>query len=335
MLISMILPTYKVRKYIGACISSCCNQVGVLPDDYEIIIVNDETPDDSIEVAQEEMKKYPNHHFKIINRKNGGLSAARNSGIEVAEGEYLWFIDSDDYIESDSLFTLMPIAKEGIYDIINFTHNTIYKNGKKIEGNNGGETDACTGIVYLSKRSFLSVCTGIYRRVWIEEHNLRFKEGVIWEDSEFNLRAYSLTEDCLYIGKSLYNYIRREDSISDSKATPESTYSRISNAFGLDEYFSVRGVTLTTRTIIDRHIMGMLIAAMAGLPELEPDIRRSFRSQLSHCKRKLLKMAKSTKQIIPMGISIMYCAFPRVTEVILNNRIHAAIRRSTTSPISN
>lgn len=329
MIISMILPTYKVRNYIGACIASCCNQEGVSPNDYEIIIVNDETPDDSIEVAQEEMKKHPNHHFKIVNRKNGGLSAARNSGIEVAEGEYLWFIDSDDYIESDSLSTLIPLAKKSEYDIINFTHNTIFKSGKKIDGNNG-ETDACTGIIYLSKRTFLSACTGIYRRAWIEEHNLRFKEGVIWEDSEFNLRAYTLADYCFYTGKALYNYIRREDSISDLRATPKSTTSRISNAFGLDEYFSSKGVTPATRTILDRHIMGMIIAAMAGLPELEPIDRKSYRKQLLKCKSQLLRMAKSTKLIMPMGVTIMYVVLPALTERILNNRIHAAIRRSTT-----
>lgn len=329
MLISMILPTYKVRNYIGTCIASCCNQTEVSPDEYEIIIVNDGTPDDSIAVAQEEMKKYPSHHFKIINQKNAGLSAARNSGIEVAEGEYLWFIDSDDYIESDSLSTLIPLIKKGIYDIISFTHNTIFKSGKKIEGNNG-ESAACTGLIYLSKRTFMSACTGIYRHAWIEEHNLRFKEGVIWEDSEFNLRAYSMTEHCYYIGKSLYNYIRREDSISDLRATPKSTASRIGNALELDEYFSALGISSAARTIIDRHIMGMLIAAMAGLPELENMDRKNFRKQLLMSKCKILRIANSTKQIMPMGVAVMYIVFPSLTEKILNNRIHAAILRSTT-----
>lgn len=328
MLISMILPTYKVRNYIGACIASCCNQGGVSADDYEIIIVNDESPDDSIEVAREVMTKYPNHHFKIVNRKNGGLSAARNSGIEVADGEYLWFIDADDYIESDSLSTLIPLAKKGDYDIINFSHNTVLKGGKKIDGNNG-ETGACTGKIYLSKRTFLSVCTGIYRRSWIEEHRLRFKEGVIWEDSEFNLRAYYFAEHCFYTGKALYNYIRREDSISDLRATPKSTASRIGNALGLDEYFLGQGVSSSTRTILDRHIMGMLIAAIAGLPELDPADCKTYRKQLLKCKRQIHRLAFSTKQLTPIGVAIMYCIIPALIEQILNNRIHAAIRKST------
>lgn len=324
----MILPAYKVRNYIGTCIASCCNQDEISPDEYEIIIVNDETPDDSIEVAQEEMKKHINHHFKIVNRKNGGLSAARNSGIEMAEGEYLWFIDSDDYIERDSLATLMPLAKKNEYDIINFSHNTIFKSGAKIDGNNG-ELFACTGIFYLSKRTFLSACTGIYKRSWMEEHNLRFKEGVIWEDSEFNLRAYSLTEHCFYTGKALYNYIRRDDSISDLHATPKSTSSRISNALGLDELFSSKEVDSTTRTILDRHIMGMFIAAMAGLPELEEEDRKSFRKQILNKRSPLLRMAKSTKHVLTLGVAIMYIILPSLTERILNNRMHAAIRRST------
>lgn len=329
MLISMILPAYKVRDYIGACIESCCKQVGVSPGDYEIIIVNDETPDDSIEVAKDVMAKFPDHNFKIVNRKNGGLSAARNSGIEVAEGDYLWFIDSDDYIEGDSLSTLLPLVKQDKYQIINFTHNTLFKNGKVMKGTTD-ETDACTGIIYLSKRPFLSACTGIYKHEWIEKYKLRFKEGVIWEDSEFNLRAYMLADNCYFTGKSLYNYIRREDSISDLSATPHSTRSRINNAFGLQDYFKRQSVNAFAKKILCRHIMGMLIAAIAGLPELGTQDRQSFRKLLKKRFSNMFSMALSSKQILVIGVIIAYPLMPTLIERLLNNRIHAAIRRSTT-----
>ena len=128
-LFSIILPIYKVEKYISKCISTCRNQKGIEYAKYELILVDDSSPDNSIAIAQEELNKHPGIQYTIVHRPNGGLSAARNTGIETAKGEYIWFVDSDDYISEEALRILEPLLNKNAYDIIRFQHVIVLKNG--------------------------------------------------------------------------------------------------------------------------------------------------------------------------------------------------------------
>ena len=97
-LLSIIIPVYNVEKYIHRCLTSCCKQSDASLDEYEIIIINDGTPDNSMDVVYNIAKKYSN--IVIFNQKNKGLSAARNQGLEIAKGEYVQFLDSDDWLRA-------------------------------------------------------------------------------------------------------------------------------------------------------------------------------------------------------------------------------------------
>ena len=101
--ISVIIPVYNVEKYIIECIESIINQT---LKDIEIIVVNDGTKDNSIKIVEEYLS---DKRIKIINKANGGLSSARNEGMKVAKGEYIYFIDSDDFINEDVLEVLYKI----------------------------------------------------------------------------------------------------------------------------------------------------------------------------------------------------------------------------------
>ena len=101
MKISLIIPVYNVEQYIGRCLQSCLCQPHVAADDYELVIVNDGTKDNSMHVVEKMTRDYPN--VTIINQHNQGLSMARNAGLKAAQGEYVWFIDSDDWIEDNCL----------------------------------------------------------------------------------------------------------------------------------------------------------------------------------------------------------------------------------------
>lgn len=326
---SLILPTYKVAPYIKTCLESCCNQEGVSLDDYEIIIVNDESPDDSIDVAQRVIDKYPDNNWKIVNRKNGGLSAARNSGINEAKGDYLWFIDSDDYVEKCALSILMSVICQGDFDIINFMHKTVYKNNRIVGGNVKFRSYKCKGVDYLASHKFLSACTCIYKRTFISNKGLRFKEGVLWEDSEFNVRAYMSTDNCFCVCNPLYYYIRRENSISDLKATPHAIESRISNARGLEQYFSNKNCSNYEKGVIYGHIASTLVAAIAGLPELTKDDRFHYRKEILSDKRQYWKILLDCANKRDKFILLCYFLLPAFTENIANKKIHDAIRRST------
>lgn len=326
---SLILPTYRVAKYITKCLESCCNQTGISPADYEIIIVNDETPDDSIEVARKVIDRYPEHNWKIVNRKNGGLSAARNSGIQEAKGDYIWFIDSDDYIELTALAVLSDAVTQGKFDIINFTHKTVYKNNKVVGGDSNFMRYRVSGVNYLASTGFLSACTCIYKRSFLTENGLLFKEGVIWEDSEFNTRAYMLTDNCYCISDALYNYIRREDSISDLKATPFSTRSRISNAYDLDNYFSSKKYSKRDLAVAYSQIASMLIGAIAGLPELDYEDRKKYRSEIRRHKKHYRNILWKCGNMQSKLILFSFMLLPVFSENLLNKKTHEAIRRST------
>ena len=91
MKLSLIIPVYNVEQYISRCLQSCLYQPHVTADDYELVIVNDGTRDDSMAIVEEQTKGLPN--VTIINQHNQGLSMARNAGLRAAQGEYIWFID--------------------------------------------------------------------------------------------------------------------------------------------------------------------------------------------------------------------------------------------------
>ena len=101
MKLSLIIPVYNVEQYIGRCLQSCLSQANVTAEDYELVIVNDGTKDNSMQVVEEMTRGCTN--ITVINQHNQGLSMARNVGLKAAKGEYVWFIDSDDWIESNMI----------------------------------------------------------------------------------------------------------------------------------------------------------------------------------------------------------------------------------------
>ena len=106
-LISIIIPVYKVEKYLEKCIQSVINQTY---ENLQIILVDDGSPDNCGKICVEYAKK--DHRIEVIHKSNGGLSDARNKGLEIAKGEYIGFVDSDDYIESDMYEVLYNLLKQ-------------------------------------------------------------------------------------------------------------------------------------------------------------------------------------------------------------------------------
>ena len=125
--VSIIVPVYKVEKYLRKCIDSIINQT---LKDIEIILVDDGSPDNCGKICDEYAAK--DTRIKVIHKENGGLSSARNAGMEVAEGEYIGFVDSDDWIESDMYMTLWQKAKDINADLVNSDY---FRNNDRIKTN--------------------------------------------------------------------------------------------------------------------------------------------------------------------------------------------------------
>jgi glycosyltransferase involved in cell wall biosynthesis len=284
-LFSIVVPVYNVELYIEKCLLSCLNQEHVSADDYQIIIVNDGTKDSSIVLAKEIVHNYPKHHIKFIERENGGLSAARNTGLKHVEGKYIWFVDSDDWIVSDALSSLkQKIEVNNSPQIITFTHLTAYEDGtfsKEIIG-----TDSFTsGFDYLANNNFLSSCTCIYAANFLKENNFTFKEGMLWEDSEFNLRVYSLVKKHYFYNKPLYYYLRRASSITTNGTSYKMVNSWFIKIDSVYSYFKDKKLATSESNIINHHLASTIVAAVAGLPDLPQKERAGFEQKIKSQKK--------------------------------------------------
>ncbi|SFN78969.1 Glycosyltransferase involved in cell wall bisynthesis [Pseudobutyrivibrio sp. UC1225] len=220
--VSVIVPAYNVEQYLSECLDSIERQT---LKEIEVIIVNDGSKDNSEVIA----KKYcnRNENYKLINRDNGGLSAARNTGMSEARGEYIYFLDSDDYLADDALEKLYKKAKEENLDQVRFVAYTfedgtndykwtgIDEGGYKYSGN---YPNYLSGINFYKQAIdnndyYPSCCLIFTRRKVIEENNLRFYEGILHEDNLFNFELTCLCDRVSILHEPLYYRRYRTDSI--------------------------------------------------------------------------------------------------------------------------
>lgn len=218
--ISVIIPVYNVEKYIRECVESVLNQTF---KDIEIIAVNDGTKDNSIKIIEEYLS---DGRLKIINKENGGLSSARNEGMKVARGEYIYFIDSDDFIEKDVLEVLYKNLESEKLDIVfsNFSfYNDKTKKEKKAKFTFPFEEKINKGYYFLYNGEEINVWNRLYRKEFLEKYNFKFIEGIIYEDQDFGFKTILLAENIKYIENYGYKYrVGREGSIMSSQKKEKS-----------------------------------------------------------------------------------------------------------------
>ncbi|MFJ1364962.1 glycosyltransferase family 2 protein [Capnocytophaga canimorsus] len=210
---SVIIPVYNVEKYLPECIDSVLAQDF---SDYEVILVNDGSTDNSGNICDEYGKKYSN--IKVIHKENGGLSDSRNFGIKEAKGQYIWFFDADDIMEGGSLSKIMLLLKKQNIDLLSFGMREYYQdNGKEKIVNiaNKPSNIIVNGVDYLSKYQIdYSSCIFIIRREVLIKNSLFFLKGVLSEDYEFHLRLYKYCNLITHTKDVFYNYIIRTGSLS-------------------------------------------------------------------------------------------------------------------------
>lgn len=205
---SIIIPVYNVEEYIKKCLDSVFAQT---EKDFEVIVVNDGTKDNSMDIVK-------NYEVKMINQENKGLSAARNRGVKEAKGEYIIFLDSDDYIEKNLLHEIKKSLKNGP-DLVRFQIKEKYPDKEiKYEENPFTGLTGEDAFTKISNYHFVenAWCYAIKRKYYLKE-KFKFKEGSIHED--FGLIPLviiksSRVNSIPYIG---YNYIQRQGSIMSNK----------------------------------------------------------------------------------------------------------------------
>lgn len=223
--VSIIVPVYNVEKYLRKCIDSLINQT---LNDIEIICINDGSTDKSLKI----LKEYKNKDSRIIlfNQENSGQSVARNRGIEIAKGEYLGFVDPDDWIDLDYYEKLYNAASTNDTDIavggiirvtgikkkkfLNFEKETLTDNTKL-------KFELCD----VPEKSY--IWNKIYKTQKLKEINLKFEEGRIFEDCIFTPQALFFLGKMVTVPNTYYYYLRRNNSTvkqRSQKANADSIY---------------------------------------------------------------------------------------------------------------
>lgn len=224
-LLSIIVPVYNVEKYIDKCLDSILPQ---LTAETELIVVDDCTPDRAGELSRDRLEGLEANVTYYRREQNGGLSAARNSGLEFVKGEYCWFVDSDDTVSSRAVKTILSALKERKTDMLIFNHQRVTESGENAgrsylqEGYFSIETpaDRLEQMCAFLKNMETGFC--VWRRVYsvdiIRQNGLSFEPNkeVFAEDICFNLYYLNYCSHVRTIEASLYDYLLRGDSIMGS-----------------------------------------------------------------------------------------------------------------------
>ncbi|WP_432205326.1 glycosyltransferase (plasmid) [Cetobacterium somerae] len=211
-LLSIIVPIYNVEKYLDECLKSIYR----LNIKKEVILVNDESPDDSYLIIDKYKRLYPDETI-VINQKNKGISGARNSGIDIAQGKYISFIDSDDFIDAEKYQNFFNSIKNRDLDIL-LGNYKIYKEGEKIKLCQRDEKIKNLGIItgkdFFEKSIVVNsfkdeVWDNIYSREFLIKNNLRFKENLLHEDTLFFIQALGKARKVEFLDIPFYFYRQR------------------------------------------------------------------------------------------------------------------------------
>lgn len=229
--ISVIVPVYNVEKYVEECLESILNQS---MKEIEIICINDGSTDSSLKFLNNYKKKYEN--IKIINQENGGLSNARNIGFSFSEGEYIFFIDSDDFFcDMNILETFYKKAKEKNLDFIEGNFNFYYSDKKKKIKARKNEVEEILvkgeeRYRYLIENKLYAsvVWNKLYKKDFLLKNKINFTEKILYEDVDFSYKVYHSAKKILCEGMPIINYRQRENSImSDLKLDRINDYFKI------------------------------------------------------------------------------------------------------------
>lgn len=228
--VSVIIPVYNVEKYLGQCLDSIINQTLV---DIEIICINDASPDNCKEILDEYAQK--DERIKILNHdQNYGLSESRNSGLKIANGEYIYFMDSDDLLDLDTLEICYNISLKNKLDVLTFDaevfldpfnseeiskEKEIYDYQRNLPLDSSAVYTGDFFLIYsITKGAYKpSACLSFIKRNLFINNNIRFYPGIIHEDELFTVQLYLLSNRLMYYPRQFFKRRLRDRSIMSKK----------------------------------------------------------------------------------------------------------------------
>ena len=228
--VSVIVPVYNVEKYVEKCLKSLVNQT---MQEIEIIVVDDGSKDGSKSIVDNYIKKYPDK-IKYLYKENGGLSSARNFGIPYANGEYIAFLDSDDYVEPTMYEEMYNLAKKEDADMVECDFIWEYPNKQKYD----------YGVVYNGKKGAIEKArvvawNKLIKREIIESEKIEFPFGLRYEDVEFFYKLVPSLNKISFMKKYFIHYVQRENSIANTQNTKTKDIFKVLN--NVIEFYKNKG----------------------------------------------------------------------------------------------
>ena len=221
-MISVIIPVYNAKGTINRCLDSVLNQIY---KNVEVICVDDESTDESLNICRDYQKS--DSRVKIVEQKNGGVAAARNAGLEIAQGEYVTFIDQDDWLELGTYIKLVELAKNYNADMVvcNYSKDSTsesqkMENVEPIQRIIKSRDELIKYAFYREKyRGFAAfVWNKLFRREMLVENGIIFDDSLKrGDDVLFYATVATVAQTTVYVDESFYHYVQREDSITHTK----------------------------------------------------------------------------------------------------------------------
>ncbi len=324
-LISVIVPIYNVEKYLDRCIKSIVNQTY---ENLEIILVDDGSPDNSPKMCDEWAKK--DKRIKVIHKENGGVSSARNIGIDKSRGEWITFVDADDYIEPTYAEDMLAVSNDFDTKYICCGYNKVYSN-KSETINSSGE------IIELNKKDFLiallnvQTSYGFVHMKLIHKDvigNVRFNEELpVGEDALFNVQLCKNLDKAVIYNKPLYNYrinlnsvVRKYDEHYVDKYTNSMTKMK---AYIDKNYKNDETVKLNIYNYIVYHLMLICVNYCYN-----PKNKNKFKSLRQVCKMDIYKQAIKNSNYDNLSLSRKVTLFTIKFKLLFLTALICKIRQS-------
>ena len=268
MKLSIIVPIYNVAPYLRKCVDSLLAQDIT---DYEIILVDDGSTDDSGAIADELIHAFrlsplaSRLQLRVIHQSNAGLSAARNTGIAAATGDYILFVDSDDYLQPNVLGALMEQVERDNLDVLRFRYQNVRESGeafapyKDMTNYNDYSSTPTDGLTFLNERMGTQcyvVQFLVRREIVLQE---RFTLGIYFEDTDWTPRMLLRTQRVASTDLVVYNYLWREGSITLSQNDIAKQRKQLNDKMGLLERLNQWGSQLPNRHWFDSMISSLVV----------------------------------------------------------------------------
>ena len=260
MQLSIIVPIYNVAPYLRKCVDSLLAQD---ISDSEIILVDDGSPDECPQICDQYAEQYSN--IKVIHQANAGLSAARNSGIKVATGDYIMFVDSDDYLQPNVLGALMEQVRRDNLDVLRFRYQNVRESGeafapyKDMTNYNDYSSTPTDGLTFLNERmgtQCYAVQFLVRREIVLQE---QFTPGIYFEDTDWTPRMLLRANRVASTELVVYNYLWREGSITLSQKDIAKQRKQLNDKLNILTKLNKLGNTVSDRRWFDSMISGMLV----------------------------------------------------------------------------